>query len=126
MSATHNSKVLLDAINLASEQWQAAFNTGNACACAALYEPQAVMHAKPFGTYSGTDEIRSFWQHLIVAGYTNIQYIEPNIDIIDSHSAVLSSQWSMNKAAGEIYKELWVLQSDGTAKLREDEFEAKS
>ena len=32
----------------------------------------------------------------------------------------------MNKAQGVIHKELWVLQSDGTAKLREDDFEAMS
>ncbi len=30
----------------------------------------------------------------------------------------------MNKASGVIHKELWVLQPDGTAKLREDYFEA--
>ncbi|ESA32587.1 hypothetical protein N836_25055 [Leptolyngbya sp. Heron Island J] len=31
----------------------------------------------------------------------------------------------MNKAHGVIHKELWVLQVDGTAKLREDIFEAQ-
>jgi hypothetical protein len=30
----------------------------------------------------------------------------------------------MNKASGVIHKELWVLQEDGAAKLREDDFEA--
>jgi len=30
----------------------------------------------------------------------------------------------MNKAGGVIHKELWVLQEDGNAKLREDDFEA--
>jgi len=31
----------------------------------------------------------------------------------------------MNKADGVIHKELWVLQADGTTKLREDDFEAR-
>jgi len=30
----------------------------------------------------------------------------------------------MNKTAGVIHKELWVLQADGSAKLRDDDFEA--
>ena len=30
----------------------------------------------------------------------------------------------MNKAHGVIHRELWVLQEDGSAKLREDNFEA--
>ena len=29
----------------------------------------------------------------------------------------------MNKASGVIHKELWVIQEDGSAKLREDHFE---
>ena len=32
----------------------------------------------------------------------------------------------MNKAAGTISKELWVLQKDGSAKLRVDNFEVTS
>ena len=32
----------------------------------------------------------------------------------------------MNKAAGTISKELWILQNNGTAKLREDNFEVLS
>jgi len=32
----------------------------------------------------------------------------------------------MNNASGVVHKELWVLQADGNAKLREDDFEAQS
>lgn len=46
--------------------------------------------------------------------------------MIDETSALLTSDWKMNKANGVIYKELWVMQEDGSAKLREDDFEAKS
>ena len=90
-----------------------------------MYEESAVMNARPFGTFTGTEEILAFWQKLIDDGFADVEYIEPKIEIIDDTSAILKSGWKMNKASGVIHKELWVLQSDGTAKLREDDFEAK-
>lgn len=115
---------LLKAVNEASSQWKSCFNSGDAEGCAAQYELSAVMHAKPFGTFTGCDEIQNFWQKLIDDGFSDVDYIEPKIEIIDETSAVLTSKWQMNKANGIINKELWVLQSDGTVKLREDDFEA--
>ena len=81
------------------------------------------MTAKPFGTFNGTKEIKAFWQKLIDDGFCDVEYIEPQIQIIDETSAILSSEWKMNKAKGVITKELWILQNDGSAKLRIDEFE---
>ena len=118
-------QVVLDALNDASEKWKAAFNNGDAKGCASHYEADAVMVAKPFGTFTGTEEIAAFWQKLIDDGFSNVDYINPKIDIVDESSAVLTSGWKMNKAKGIITKELWVLQSNGTAKLRIDEFEAQ-
>ncbi|MEM1369274.1 MAG: nuclear transport factor 2 family protein [Cyanobacteria bacterium P01_H01_bin.15] len=121
-----NQKVeVLIAVEAASNRWKNAFNAGDAETCAAQYEGGAVMHARPFGTFSGSDEIQSFWQKLIEDGFSDVDYIEPSIEIIDEKSAILQSRWKMNKAQGVIYKELWVLQSDGTTKLREDDFEAQ-
>lgn len=119
-----HKEVLLSAIKAASETWKAAFNSGDAAACAAQYETTAVMHARPFGTFTGTDEIKAFWQKLIDDGFSDVEYIEPKIEVLDVSSAVLSSGWKMNNASGVIHKELWVLQEDGSAKLREDDFEA--
>ncbi|ELS02265.1 hypothetical protein Xen7305DRAFT_00019780 [Xenococcus sp. PCC 7305] len=116
---------ILEAVNKASESWKLAFNSGDAAGCASQYEKDAVMHARPFGIFTGTEEIQGFWQKLIDDGFANVDYIEPNIEIVDEVSAVLTSGWKMNKAQGVIHKELWVLQSDGTAKLREDDFEAQ-
>ena len=116
---------LLEAINVASNKWKDAFNSGNASECANQYEENAVMNAKPFGTFTGRNEIQAFWQNLIDDGFTDVEYIDPNIEVIDATNAVLSSDWKMNKASGVITKELWVLQPDGTAKLREDNFEVK-
>ena len=82
------------------------------------------MHARPFGTFTGTVEIQAFWQKLIDDGFKDVEYIEPKLEVIDESSALLTSGWKMNNASGVIHKELWVLQEDGSAKLREDDFEA--
>ena len=116
---------VLDAVNKASEEWKSAFNSGDAAGCAGQYEEGAVMHARPFGTFTGTVEIKGFWEKLIEDGFSDVEYIGQKIDVVSETSAVLTSGWKMNKASGVIHKELWVLQEDGTAKLREDDFEAK-
>ena len=124
MITNEQKAVVQKAVEAASLRWVTAFNSGNAEACAEQYEHSAVMHARPFGTFYGTDEIRAFWQNLIDDGFAQVEYINPELNVIDETSAVLTSNWKMNKAGGIIHKELWVLQSDGTAKLREDDFEA--
>ena len=116
---------VIRAVKKASSAWVAAFNRGDASGCAGAYEANAVMNASPFGTFRGHGEIEAFWAQLIAGGYSDVEYIEPRIDVIDDTSAVLSARWSMNKAHGVITKELWVLQDDGEAKLREDDFEAQ-
>lgn len=118
-------ETLLAAVNRASTEWKSAFNAGDAVGCAAQYEANATMEAKPFGTFVGTDNIKYFWQKIIDDGFTNVEYLEPKIEVIDEKSAVLTAGWRMNKAKGIIHKELWVLQENGQAKLREDYFEAK-
>ncbi len=52
-----------------------------------------------------------------------MDYVDPKLAIIDDVSAVLSASWTMNNAYGVITRELWVLQGDGNALLREDHFE---
>ena len=125
MTTEEEKNSLLNAIRTASEQWKSAFNSGDAVGCADQYEKTAVMHARPFGTFKGTTEIQMFWQKLIKDGFSDVEYINPKIKVVDDKSAILTSSWKMNKASGVIHKELWVLQNDGAAKLREDDFEAK-
>ena len=126
MSNDPNDSSVIDAVKRASERWKKSFNTGDAAGCAAQYEPEAVMHARPFGTFTGIEEIRGFWQKLIEDGFKEVNYIEPQFEVIDDKSAILTSKWQMNNASGVIHKELWVIQEDGEAKLREDDFEAIS
>ncbi len=125
MITNEQRQIILNALSDASERWKNAFNSGDASACALQYEANAVMTAKPFGTFNGTEEIQAFWQKLIDDGFCDVEYVNPEIKIVDVNSAVLSAEWKMNKAKGVITKELWVMQSDGTAKLRIDEFEAQ-
>ena len=124
MLTNEQKNTVLEAVKTGSGLWKSAFNSGDAAGCTKQYEQDAVMHARPFGTFRGIEEIQGFWQKLIDDGFTDVNYIESTIEVIDATSAVLTSGWIMNKAKGVIHKELWVLQSDGTAKLREDDFEA--
>jgi hypothetical protein len=117
------SKRIYDAVKQASQCWLNAFNNGDARGCAAQYEKTAIMHARPFGTYKGNFAIQAFWQKLIDDGFSDVQYIDPSIQVLDEHRAELTSDWKMNKAQGVIHKELWVMQEDSSVKLREDVFE---
>lgn len=113
------------AVQTASSKWKAAFNAGDAAGCASCYEPDATMVAQPFGTFNGRKEIEAFWSKLIGDGFTDVDYVDPEIEIIDETSARLRSAWTMNKAHGVITKEVWVVQDTGEALLREDHFEAR-
>ena len=116
------NQTLLKAVTEASERWKNAFNSGDAAGCAAQYELNAVMHAKPFGTFNGTNEIQTFWRQLVDDGFAEVEYVEPKLEVLDDESVLLTARWKMNKACGVIHRELWVLQPDGTARLREDDF----
>ena len=120
---TSDITTIADAARQASENWKLAFNSGNAFGCADNYEADAVLQARPIGTFSGKAEIQKFWQTLIDDGFKEVEYIDTKLEIIDPTQAILTAGWKMNKAGGIIHKELWVLQNDGTAKLREDYFE---
>ena len=120
-----SSERLLARVNEASGKWKAAFNSGNAAGCAEQYQTDALIVAKPFGTFRGTTEIQNFWQGLINQGFAEVEYVAPTKlePQANGKSVLLSSHWKMNKAKGIITKELWVIQQDGSAKLKEDHFE---
>lgn len=108
----------------ASEKWKSFFNQRDAAGCASMYEEDAEMIAKPFGSYKGRREIEAFWRDIIDQGLSGVAYVDPVIEQVDETSTVLTSGWKMNKAQGVISRELWVLQPDGSMLLREDHFEA--
>ena len=114
VSAIQDEKVQI-AVAKASKSWKDAFNSGNAAGAAALYEDDAIMVVKPFGTFKGKKAILAFWTDLVNKG----------LNVIGYDKAQVSADWEMNNAEGVITKELWVLQPDGRALLREDHFEVK-
>lgn len=118
------SQLVESATRAASARWKESFNKGDAAGCAACYEADAEMIATPFGTFVGRAQIEAFWQKLIADGFAEVDYVDPQIEVIDDRSAVLTSGWKMNKGQGVITRELWVLQANGTALLKEDHFEA--
>ena len=124
MLTDEQKTVVLNAVKKASEAWIAAFNAGDVEGCVAQYEENAVMNVNPFGQFTGSDQIRAFWEKLIGEGFSEVKYVDPKIEVINETRAELKAGWKMNKAHGVIHRELWVLQEDGSAKLREDNFEA--
>jgi ketosteroid isomerase-like protein len=121
-----NHQLLLDAVKKASEGWKASFNRGDAQGCASFYEENAIMNASPLGSFHGKQEIEQFWKKLIDDHFSEVEYIDPKIEIIDDVSATITGNWKMNKAHGVLHEEYWVVQSDGSAKLRRDHFEILS
>ena len=121
---SHRNNAVVAAAQAASEKWKAAFNRGDAAACAACYEEGALVIAKPFGSFTGRSEIESLWAKVIADGFCDVEYLEPEVTAESDTTALLTSRWRMNKGHGVITRELWALQPDGTALLREDHFEA--
>ncbi|MCV6610454.1 MAG: nuclear transport factor 2 family protein [Amphritea sp.] len=103
--------------------WQTAFNNQDAAGCAAQYEENAIMQAKPFGTFTGREEIQAFWQNIIDQGFADVDYTEVEWQPIGEDGYLLSSKWTMDKAFGVVHREHWKIQADGKARLHDDEFE---
>lgn len=122
MLTKEQTALVYTAVLKASEEWKSAFNSGDALGCANQYEETAIMDAQPLGKFTGKEDIHQFWSNLLAEGYSEVIYLNPTIEVIDEGSAILTAKWTMNKAQGSIHKELWVIQSDGHAKLKEDIF----
>lgn len=113
---------LRNAVFEASAAWSAAFNARDVGTCASFYEDNAVMVARPFGTFNGGSEITAFWQRLMDKGYSAMEFMDMKIEVLDEHSAIITAGWRMNAAKGWIHKELWVARDDGQLRLREKDF----
>ncbi len=118
-----HSTVLRREVLTASQQWIANFNKGDVDACVAAYVPNAVMEAKPFGTFTGTQEIDAFWRPFVSSGATGLEYHEVALQIIDELTLHLTANWKMNVGRGVITLEKWEKQSNGQWLLTHDAFE---
>lgn len=116
---------LLQACKDGIATWQHAFNNQDAAGCAAQYKEDAVMQARPFGTFTGRDEIQAFWQNIIDQGFAEVDYTDVKWKPAEGEGYILSSRWTMNKAFGVVHREHWVLDTDGKARLVSDDFEVQ-
>ena len=105
--------------------WQQAFNQQDAAGCAARYTSDSVMNARPFGTFTGRQEIQAFWQDIMDKGFADVEYTDVNWEAAEDQGYILSSSWTMNKAFGVVHREHWVIEDDGEARLLSDDFEVQ-
>ena len=106
----------------ASENWISYFNKGNTTEIANAYTEDAIMVAKPFGTFEGRKAISEFWTPFVESGATDLKYTNTKLKIVSKTEAVISSDWSMNVGKGIITNETWI-KVNGNWKLKEDHFE---
>ncbi|MDO6763079.1 nuclear transport factor 2 family protein [Agarivorans sp. 1_MG-2023] len=116
---------ILKACQLGITAWQTAFNQQNAAGCAAQYNENSVMTARPFGVFEGRETIQAFWQNLIEQGFAQVEYSDVKWEACGDNGYTLSSSWTMNKAFGVVHREHWVVEADGAARMISDEFEVQ-
>ena len=119
------SNQVLEACKKGIAAWQTAFNNHNAQGCAAQYNEDCVMHARPFGTFEGREAIQAFWQGIIDQGFKDVDYTDVKWEEHQDGGYILTSSWTMNKAFGVVHREHWVVEADGHARLISDDFEVQ-
>jgi len=124
MTNTATDNAILNACKKGISDWQTAFNKQDAKGCAAQYQENCVMTAKPFGVFEGRQAIEDFWQGIMNQGFKEVDYTHVNWEA-EGEGYILTSHWTMNKAFGVVHKELWVVEEDGHARLASDEFEVQ-
>ncbi len=116
---------ILQACKKGIADWQAAFNSQDAAGCAAQYDESCTMTARPFGEFTGKDDIQAFWQGIIDQGFKDVAYSDVTWVAEGDNGYILTSSWTMNKAYGVVHREHWVVAADGLARLISDEFEVQ-
>jgi ketosteroid isomerase-like protein len=108
-----------------SKKWISDFNNGDAKACVEAYTAEAIMNAKPLGTYIGSDQIKGFWKPFIESGAGELEYSNVTLATENENTVLLSADWKMNIGRGIITQERWVKQSDGKWLIEYDDFEVQ-
>ncbi len=119
------SNQVLEACKKGIAAWQTAFNNQDAQGCAAQYNEDCVMHARPFGAFEGREAIQAFWQGIIDQGFKDVDYTDVKWEEHQDGGYILTSSWTMNKAFGVVHREHWVVEADGHARLISDDFEVQ-
>ena len=106
-----------------SRQWIQDFNKRNIQGCVEAYTTDAVVNARPMGTFKGISEIEGFWRPFIETGAGELEYNNVVLALEDENTVLLKADWKMNVGHGVIIQERWVKQSDGGWLLEYDDFE---
>ena len=108
-----------------SRQWVQDFNNKNVKACVDAYSINAVMDAKPLGTFKGISEIEGFWKPFIETGAGELEYSNVVVVVENENTALLKADWKMIIGRGIVIQERWVKQPDGKLLLEYDDFEVQ-
>ena len=107
-----------------SRQWIQDFNNKNIRACVDAYTADAVVNARPLGTFNGIGEIEGFWRPFIETGAADLEYSNVVLAVENDTTVLLRADWSMNIGKGVIIQERWV-KKDGKWLLEYDDFEVQ-
>ena len=108
-----------------SKQWIQDFNNKNAKGCIKAYTVDAVMNARPMGTYKGIGEIEGFWKPFIETGAAGLEYSNVEVAVENENTVLLRADWKMNVGKGVVIQERWVKQADGKWLIEYDDFEVQ-
>lgn len=106
-----------------SRKWIQDFNNKNINGCVEAYTIDAVVNARPMGTYKGLSEIEGFWRPFIETGAGDLEHSNVVMAVEDDTTVLLKADWKMNLGEGEIIQQRWVKKSDGKWLLEYEDFE---
>ena len=106
-----------------SRKWIQDFNKRNIKGCVQAYTIDAVVNARPMGTFKGLGEIEGFWRPFIETGAGELEYSNVVLAVEDNNTVLLKADWKMNVGEGNIIQQRWVKGSDGKWLLAYDDFE---
>lgn len=106
-----------------SRKWIQDFNNKNVNGCVEAYTIDAVVNARPMGTYKGLSEIEGFWRPFIETGAGDLEHSNVVMAVEDDTTVLLKADWKMNLGEGKIIQQRWVKKSDGKWLLEYEDFE---
>ena len=104
-------------------EWIRNFNEGNLEHCVSAYTPDAVMNAKPFGTFTGQRAIGAYWKLFIESDTGELAYRNVKLQSQGENTVHLTGEWTTNNGRGLVLLEIWVKQNDGSWRIVSDNYE---
>lgn len=106
-----------------SRKWIQDFNNKNVNGCVEAYTIDAVVNARPMGTYKGLSENEGFWRPFLETGAGDLEHSNVVMAVEDDTKVLLKADWKMNLGEGKIIQQRWVKKSDGKWLLEYEDFE---